>query len=149
MYIRTKVNKRVVQTRLGESGLRRTIRISVLTVVSIRIVVVAIATTKKVAHISLNILYIGRGIRHVGHSRRIGVVYHCNGIGVDTVQEVALIHDSSAQVVTTIDVVTHPRESQHILAIGIHAITSHVDLRMAVDVGITATSKGVEHTTIT
>ena len=58
-----------------------------------------------------------------------------------TTFEVFCIKNPSTEVVTAIDMVTNPRESQHILTLSIHTVTSDVGLGMPKDVGITRTSE--------
>ena len=66
-----------------------------------------------------------------------------------TTFEVFCIKNPSTEVVTAIDMVTNPRESQHILTLCIHTITSDVGLCVSEDVGVTRTCKAVEDTSVT
>ena len=62
MAVRTEVDEGIVQTRLGEASLGFAIRIGIFAKIRICIVIVTIATTKDIAHTTLDILHIGRGI---------------------------------------------------------------------------------------
>ena len=99
---------------------------------SFLIIVIAETAAKDIPHPTLIVLHIRRN--------RMGFRHHCLDVVTDTVIESRTVgrQDAATQVVTTIDMVANPRE----------AVLSHVGLRMAEDVGITAAGEGVEDTAI-
>ena len=100
-----------------------------------RIVLIIIITetaTKDTPHPTLIVLHIRRN--------RMVFRHHCLDVVTNVVREIRTVcrQDAASQVVTAIDMVANPRE----------AVLSHVGLRMAEDVGITAAGEGVEDTAI-
>ena len=100
---------------------------------------------------SFLVLDVGRGIQHIGvrSGRWLAIivkdhflhwVMHLrqHGRTADSITEILTAKNSTTQVVTTIDVVADIGEAVH----------TDVSLGVSVDVGITATGKGVEDTSV-
>ena len=131
VQIGPEVDKRIIESRLGEARLIGTIVIGILREITILIVVVAIASTEDVIYASLDIFHIGRGIGDIRCFLVIRIIQFAAKILADTSEEVILILDCSTEVVTAIDVVANPWEAKHILVIIIDTATTDVSLGMS------------------
>ena len=108
------------------------------------IIIVTEATAENISHPTLVVLHIRRN--------GMGFCHHCFNFVTDTIIEIQTIccQDFATQVVSAIDMITDPGEATTILIGTVRfLLTTYVSLRMSENVGITATCKRVEDTTIT
>jgi len=131
MIDRLEIDKGTDHTGLGEVSLGKTIFFCICTEIPIFIVIYTIAATIDIIYTALEVFHIGRGVGDDRCLGSLGVIYLTPDICTDTVLEVLGVHNTSAKVVTTIDVVANPGESKDIVTIGIHTTTADVGLRMS------------------